>query len=208
MNTEAVRAPLQALLAVVENDRRTRLDAIEARVASELAAVLGAARHGARKRVGEALAQERRRLQDGMAAQAARQATGLRLARQRRLRARLERAWQALPLELEQRWQAESTRHAWLQSALDAATVALAESEWCVRHAPGWPDDERVAVAAEFAARGGPVLRFEEDATLRAGLGIHAGANTVDASLRGLMSDRSALGASLAEALSDAGEPP
>ncbi|MDN5871770.1 MAG: hypothetical protein L0H73_13740, partial [Nitrococcus sp.] len=84
-------------------------------------------------------------------------------------------------------------RRRWAQAHLDSALTRLPRAEWEIAHAPGWPDDERQAIAAWLAAHGGPGLLFEEDRTLAAGFRVRVGRNTLDATLQGLLADRKSI---------------
>lgn len=201
MNAQALEHSREALLALVEDDRRARIARIEQQAAGEAAALLGAARDAARARLAEAHAQERRRLHQRLEALEARLATGRRLACQRRLRAELEAAWSALPAALRARWADPARRREWLQCALAAAVAALGAGEWRIAHAPGLDAGDSAAIRAALAQRGIDGAALVEDAALVAGLAVHAGANTLDATLRGLLADRAGLAAQLAAAL-------
>lgn len=65
------------------------------------------------------------------------------------------------------------------------------------RPRPGWPADERDALAARLPCGHGSGVEFTEHAGLGAGLRIVAGRNVVDATLAGLLADREAIGARL-----------
>jgi hypothetical protein len=82
-----------------------------------------------------------------------------------------------------------------------AALDALAKGAWRVDHAPGWPLPEREAFAAEVTAQGPGPVGFAESSALAAGLVVRADGNVVDGSLAGLLADRDALDARLADAL-------
>jgi len=195
------RDPLAALLALVETDRTERIRAIEAESRDATRALVAEARRAARERVHAALVPERRRQRERLAALEARLATGTRLAAQRRLRARLDEAWHVLPAALEARWGEAASRAAWTAAVREAAVGALEKGPWRVSHAAGWPLPEREAFAAEAGASGFAPVAFEETATIAAGLVVRAGGSVVDGSATGLLADRGAIDARLADAL-------
>ena len=195
------REPMQALLDLVEADRLARLRALEMESCATARSLVAEARKAARERVHAALVPERRRLRERLASLEARLATETRLAAQRRLREGLDEAWRELPAALAARWADAPSRAAWTGHVRAAAADALAKGPWRVSHAPGWPASEREAFAREAAVRGlGPVA-FEESPALAAGLVVRAGGNVVDGSSGGLLADRAAIDARLAEAL-------
>jgi hypothetical protein len=190
-----------ALLELVESDRAAQVLRFEAQSRERVRALLVAARHAARERVRAALVPERRRLREQGLALDARLATQRRLAGQRRLRERLDEAWRRLPESLASRWADTVARARWTAQALAAAAGSLGRGPARVNHAPGWPAPERDAFARALEARGlGPVT-FEEDAGAHAGLAVRAGGNLVDATAAGLVADRAAIDARLADAL-------
>jgi hypothetical protein len=195
------RDPLQALLALVESDRVGRRERIEREAREAARERLSVARRAARERVHAALLPERRRLREGLASLEARLATEKRLAAQHRLRERLDDAWRELPGALAARWRDAASRKQWTDHVRAAALDALGPGEWRVDHAPGWPQDEREAFSRECVPNGPDSVSFRESPDLAAGLVVRAGGNGVDGSLAGLLADRDALDARLADAL-------
>ena len=195
------REPLQALLELVENDRLSRLAALEEESRRTAREILASARRSARERVHAALLPERRRLRERLAALDARLATETRLAGQRRLRERLDEAWRELPAALASRWAGAGSRSKWTSHVRSAAADALARGPWHVSHAPGWPEPEREAFARTLESLGVGPVAFEEVPAIAAGLVVRAGGNVVDGSASGLTADRAAIDARLADAL-------
>jgi len=195
------RDPLQALLSLVESDRVARRELIGREAREAARELLAQARRAARERVHAALQPERRRLREGLAGLEARLATEKRLAAQHRLRERLDEAWRALPGALAARWDDATARVQWTGHVRATALDALGKGEWRVDHAPGWKEPEREAFAGELVAHGTGPVDFVESAALAAGLVVRAGGNVVDGSLAGLLADRDALDARLADSL-------
>ena len=105
----------------------------------------------------------------------------------------------ALPPALRRRvWRiVAAARRQWVDAAVAEAANVLAPGGWRIVHAPGWPADERDALAARLPCGHGSGVEFTEHAGLGAGLRIVAGRNVVDATLAGLLADREAIGARL-----------
>jgi hypothetical protein len=133
----------QALLDLVEADRRAQCEAIAAEAATQAAALVAQARSQARARARLALAEERTRAEATVAAARADLLTRRRLHAQRRVEALLALGWQLLPVALHERWQAADTRRQWIDSALARARAVLPRGAWQIAHGPGWPQDEQ-----------------------------------------------------------------
>lgn len=193
-----------ALLSLIEEDRARRCSAHAAEAERAVAQILREARAAARILVHEALVHERRRLRERLAGYNAGLATETRLRDQRRFRALLDTAWQRLPQVLAARWADTAQRVAWVAHVVDCARTALPAGQWTITHAPGWPGDQREALAARLAPAGITVA-FLDNAALGAGFEIRAGGNRIDGTTAGLMADAGEIGARLLDALA-AGE--
>jgi len=187
----------QALLDLVEADRRARCAELIAQAERQAAATLAQARAEARRRLREAFAEERARAAARVAAARAELQTRHRLHEQQQAAGWLAVGWQRLPAALRQRWADAGARRQWADAALQEAARVLAPGRWRIVHAPGWPAPEREALAARLQAAAGTAAAFTEDAALGAGLRVVADGNVVDATLGGLVADREAIGARL-----------
>jgi len=189
-----------ALLAVIEEDRARRCEAIEAEARQQAAELLGEARFAARVRVREALAIERRRLRDGLAAIDASLATEVRLHDQRGFRALLDRTWDRLPNMLAVRWADAGLRSEWAQHIVASARAVLPVGAWTLVHGPGWPPAEREHLA-ESLERLGIAATFLERSGFGPGLEVRCHGNRVDGTAAGLTADPGEVGARLLECL-------
>jgi hypothetical protein len=181
--------------------------------------ILGEAQARASELRRQAFARERAALHQRVTAERAR-ARGLiqaaeaeRATRERRRSEQLDAAfvdaaWPKLVAELEACWATGETRRDWVEHALDEALRRLACAEWLVRHAPGWPEEERAEAAERLHREVRPPARFSADGTISAGLVISARGAVLDMSLNGLSRDRGRIEArllALARQLSSAG---
>ena len=187
----------QALLDLVEADRRQKCDAILAVAQDRGNAVLGQAHADARARMRKAFQEERVRRDARVDAARANLQTRRRLADQQRAAALLAAGWKRLPEELLRRWRTPELRRRWVAAVVAGARSALPGKAWRIVHAPDWPLAEREAIRGELAAAHGAECRFDEDARVRAGLRISANGNVVDGTLDGLLADRSDIGSQL-----------
>ncbi|HSQ82167.1 MAG TPA: hypothetical protein VLU54_13720 [Casimicrobiaceae bacterium] len=195
----------QALLDLVENDRRTRSDALLADARARASALVAMAHADARARLREAWARERQRAQDRVAAAIANLQTRRRLHEQKHSAALLALAWQGLPDALRERWRVADSRIRWTDAVLAHAMRLLPRGQWRIVHAPDWPEGERQAVAARLAQDPGVRAEFAADTDVEAGMRIVAGGNVVDGTLAGVIADRDDIGARLLRQLEVAG---
>lgn len=192
----------QALLDLVEADRRQQCSAALDEAQARAAAQRAQAAAQARTRMRQTFAEQRLRGHDALAAAQARLATQRRLHAQQHTTALLRLAWQQLPVELNALWQQAATRAAWVAQVLASAREHLPPGGWRIVHAADWPAPERQAVAdalteelahAQATPPAGPGAAapvFEADASLAAGLKVMAGGNVIDGSLAALLADR------------------
>jgi len=188
---------MQALLALVEDDRTQRCDAIATEAQSRAGAALREAHREARARVRDAFAEERRRAEHELAAARAKLATQRRHAEQRRAAQLLEAGLARLPTAFAKRWDDATTRSTWIDAILAHAEAVLPRTAWRVVHPAGWDPAEMSAVAARIAALTNAAPAFAADARIAAGLRVSAGGIVVDGTQAGLLADRAAVGARL-----------
>jgi len=194
-------ARMRALLDLVEADRKRRCDAVIGDAQARAAATIAAAHVEARGRMRNALEEERRRFEMRVAAAQARLATHRRLREQRLAGELLAAGWQELPAALCDRWRQPEFRQSWIASVIAEARKVLPRDAWRIAYAPGWPDDERLALANTLTAALGEPPTLIADAAARAGLRVSAGGNVIDGTLAGLLADRAEIGARLLRAL-------
>ncbi len=187
----------QALLDLVEDDRRVRCEAIAAEAHGRRRAALDEAHREARERMRTAFEEERKRAAERLAAARAKLATHRRHAEQRRAAALLEAGLARLPATLERRWRAAATRAAWIDAIALRACEVLPRSGWRIAHPVTWPASEQRTLAARVSAVTGTAPDFLPDARISAGLRVTAAGIVVDGTLAGLTADRSVVGARL-----------
>lgn len=188
---------MQALLAIVEEDRRKQVDAILGEARARAAAQLRDAHREARERMRSAFADERRQRAERVHAAQANLQTRRRLTTQQRATALLGLAGQRLPEALAARWHAPQTRHAWVAHVVAQAKAALPARRWRIDHAPDWPAAERDVLVAQLAREGAAPPELRADATIGAGLRITGEGTVVDGTQAGLLRDRAENGARL-----------
>jgi len=185
----------QALLALVEQYRERRFGELLEPARAEARDTLRSARVDGRRRVFTAIAEERKRRAIEVGAIEAALATDRRLAAQRHAVHLLGGAWHDLRARLIARWHAESTRAQWIESYLQRAVQAVPTGThgWRIEYHPSWSEPERTHQLQRLHTEGvGPVI-FEEDPGIAAGFRIVGGHNVLDATLDGMLADRTQL---------------
>ncbi len=193
---------MQALLKVAEDFRAERCSALLAAAKRESRRLLAEVHAAMRRRVREALAAEREQLACAVAEAQAKLVTRHREHRQKRTVAALKQAWPRLEHALCERWQSPSGRARWVERHLAIAKTVLPPNAWTIIHPLQWPDAEQAQACLQ--ALGIEGASFQADATLRAGIRVVSGPNTLDASLEGLLPDRAAIEGRLLHYLGDA----
>lgn len=193
----------QALLDLVEDDRRTQNDATLTRAQAQADALLMQARTEAHQRVREVFAEERQRAQARVAAARATLQTRRRLHEQRHTAAWLALGWLQLPGALRARWRDYTSRRLWITAAVQSASRALPRGAWRIGHADGWAAAEQQALSQQLQHQLGTAPVFMVDAAIEAGLRINASGNGIDATLVGLLADRNEIGAALLNELAE-----
>ena len=140
---------------------------------------------------------ERSRARERILGARAERATQKRLASEVRNLTLLQTAWPLLHERLAARWQIPEQRRLWADTYLRRALVLLPSGRWTVRHAPGWTDQERGAILSGLQDELGQVPRFRSEAGIEAGLIVESDGAVLDASLGGLLQDRTRLEARL-----------
>ena len=191
----------QALLDLIEADRRQRCEALLREAESQVLAIVAQARAQARAQLRQAHDEERQRSHEQLASAQAALATRTRLHAQRRTEALLAQGGSLLPQALQRRWADAAARRRWIEAAIAAAMDRLPPQGWRLVHAENWPEVERQACLDALAARLGHRPDTVEDERIAAGLRIAAGGNVVDATLAGLLADRDEIGGRLVAVL-------
>jgi len=197
----------QALLDLVNADRRQKCDAILAEAQGRRSTALRQAHADARVLMRNAFREERLRRDTRVDAARANLETRRRLAEQRRAAALLADGWKRLPEELLRRWRNPDLRRRWVAAVVAGARNSLPATAWRIIHAPDWPAAERDAVRSELALTPGAECLFDENPRIRAGLRISANGNVVDGTQDGLLSDRAEIGSQLLRLLEEGAAP-
>jgi hypothetical protein len=179
------------LLRIAEDYRAEQCQALLAAASAQSRAILGRAQRDARRDLRKTLAPELERLEAEIAIAEAKLVTQRRLREQRRTAAILTQAWPKVVQALRARWNTASGRSGWVAHHLSIALSVFPANAWVIQHPDGWPAREREQARQWLQTHGIEGARFAADPQLPAGIRVVCGSNTLDASLDGLLTDRS-----------------
>jgi hypothetical protein len=184
-----------ALLELVEQYRARRFAELLEPAQAEARQVVRAALVEARWRVHTAIVEERKRYAVEVSAVEAALATDRRLFQQRHAVQLLDTAWHDLRARLVARWDAAPTRAQWVRAYLQRAlrSVPCTGGGWCIQTHPAWSDDERARWLEQLRIDGVAQVAFETATTISAGFRVVSGNNILDATIEGLLADRTQL---------------
>lgn len=192
------------LIELVERDRRERCALILSEAEAQARQIERAARRDATRRVLCALREERERCDRRVEAMRAELATKARKRGRDRSSELVARAWHALEVELERRWQIPEARAHWIRAALERALGLFPKGSWQIAHPSDFRASELGPLEARIVEAAGSPPRLVPQSNLRAGLRISSAGVVLDAALEGLCADRSLLeGRLLAELARD-----
>lgn len=201
----------------LEDREQGLLDLVDAYREAECRTLMDAARREAAELIGRTYQEERARLHQRVLAERTGSRERIQAARAEkdtRERAGGERAsarilavaWPRLEAVLVSRWRDPAGRQTWVQGVLEQARRLLPKGVWTLRHAPDWPETEWQALGTLLAAELGTEPRFVADGSLSAGLAIEGAGALLDASLEGLLKDRTRIEARLLALLEEVPE--
>jgi hypothetical protein len=181
---------LEALLETVHRDRDARCTALREDAQQRSRELLRTARAAARRRVRDAVTDERRIDREAWRRAEARIETHHRLAQQRIHLERIARGWVLLHDALLRRWRETQTRRQWIEAALQRARLVLHPDHWTVAHPTDWAAQERAEIYEWLRDSTGINATFEADDALEAGIVVLRDQACFDATLNGLLSAR------------------
>lgn len=187
----------QALLALVDAYREEQCRTLVDTARREAAALIGRVYQQERTRLHQRVLAERTRARERIQAARAESDTRQRTGGERLNAHILGVAWPRIQVALEARWRDPRSRRAWVQGAIAQARALLPSGVWTLRHAPDWPAAEWGGLGAALAGELGTEPRFVADGALSAGLVIEGPGAMLDASLEGLLKDRTRIEARL-----------
>ena len=193
------------ILRLIEGYRESECRALLVSARAEARALLARVYREERARLHQRVAAERADLRMRIQAARAERDTRERASSERANARVLASAWPRLRQALAERWADPGGRRGWVENALAQARRVLPVGVWTVRHAPGWTRPEWQPLAEGLAASLGAEPRILAEGDLVAGLTIETNGAALDASLDGLLRDRTRIEARLLALLAAGG---
>lgn len=188
---------LTDLLNVVDQFRDTKRDQILLDAQTQARDIISQAYKKARARLHVSIMEDREHGFHEMISAEAQLQTQQRQLRQQDDMALLQRVWPMLEQTLGARWRDPAQRGLWIDQVVNEALRVLPPAPWRVAHAADWPSDEQQALAMTIQQRTGHAPQFMTAKDIVAGLRISAESAMLDATLQGLLVNRSAIEALL-----------
>jgi hypothetical protein len=150
-----------------------------------------------RRRLHRVVSEERESARSRVRSAEAELSTHRRMHEQRSNLALLNEAWDGVQAELRRQWtDAEGRRH-WVEQVLAEAAANLPPGRRTLEYPQGWAETERRAAAEALTLADSTPPEQVENPHLEAGLVVSSGHARLDASLRGLLADRTTVEARL-----------
>ena len=179
---------VDGMLEGIAEERDARVEEIVTAARGQAAELLASARTASRRRLREALGEDRARMERQIQQESAGLATAARVHRLRVQRDRLQRAHELAADALRARWQDPGHRRAWLETAVEACAV-LEPGEWQVICAEGADADDLAHLRARLEPMAGRPPEVTTNDEPDAGLVITAPYLRLDLSAAGLLRD-------------------
>ena len=175
------RESLEALVAHVDEQCRSRVEEIERRAREQADRIRQSARDKAAELLREVRARERRNLKERIRSERARQQSRIRRRELAERRAMAEQGLEHVRKALVALWRDdEEARAAWLARALADARAMMTAGDWLVRHPEGWSPDDAAGALADRIAQDARI-EWRPDPALAEGFVVSGGRAVVDA---------------------------
>jgi hypothetical protein len=195
-----VDAQLQHMLSLIDEYRRDQSSSVISEARDKARRITKQAYREAREQLHQSVMQDRLRVQDAINSAQAQRDTRIRQQQQQADKTLLGKLWDLLEQELTERWQDTNQQKQWVELVLVQATAILPPASWTIYHPLSW-DSKQNNFAQQVEKRIGYKPEFESDPTINAGIRICLQSTCVDASVKGLLHDRSRIESRLLAAI-------
>jgi len=188
---------LEHLLGVVVENREKRCLELRENAQQQARAIIKLAYSKGRTRMHHHIDALREKYRVRVTAATARNQTLLRRQHQKEDRATLDVAWPLLCEAILALWNDPASRHKWLDAAITSASAGLREHDWRIEHplSLSGEDINRINRSFSHGKGKGPELSACDD--IEAGIRIIAKGTVIDATLNGLLQQKTAIEARL-----------
>lgn len=195
--TPDVQTSTEALRRLIRESAEAQCREIKQQTRTEARDLLRRARREARERVHHAIEHERQQHAQRLDHERAALESHDRQQLLETTRRTLGRAWQELEGMLAALWQAHECRSEWIRSLFEQALERLPAGHWRIEHPLPFPEEINADWQRRLREYTGQEPEWIARAEIRAGLRIRVGGVHLDATLEGLLADRTQLEARL-----------
>lgn len=188
---------LEHLLGVVLENREQRCTAVSENTHAQAQEILKQAHTRVQTRLHRHILILRDKYRVGISAAQARNHTLTRQQQQKADSAFLEAAWPILRESLRALWKTPQSRILWVDAAISNASSVLLEPDWRVEYPPDFTDEERKLLKQILRDKHGRKAKLAADDDIEAGIRILAHGTVMDATLEGLLQQKSSIEATL-----------
>jgi vacuolar-type H+-ATPase subunit E/Vma4 len=188
---------VESLIDTLGARQRSRCKEIEQDAERRARQMLDDNRRKLRKRLHQAVDDERQQRNAALRDAERRIETAARSRTQERYGDFLEEAWPHLVDELRRRWIDPEHRRAWCEMLIAEAQDKIAPESWTVEVPESWSSDDERWMERAFQSRGLPYPTCSKDSDIGEGLRIRRDDACLDATLDGLLANRRAVKARL-----------
>lgn len=185
-----VEAQLQHMLELIDEFRQDQSSSILNEAGKQARAVVKQAYADGRAQLHHNVMKDRNRVREAITSAQAQRDTHIRQQQQQADKSSLQKAWILLENQLIQSWSQTRAQNQWLEMTLNQAANMLPHGNWTIYHPTTWTTaqsnfDQQIEQHISHK----PV--FKSDSAIKVGIRICHDSACVDATLEGLLHDRS-----------------
>jgi F0F1-type ATP synthase delta subunit len=184
---------LEHLLGVVVENREKRCLEVRENARQQAKVIIKNAYSKGRVRMHHHIDALREKYRVRVTSAIARNQTLLRRQHQKEDRATLDAAWPLLRQAMLALWDDPVSRHKWLDAAIAKATAGLREHDWRIEHPPGLSDEDIKKINLTLSHGNGKGAELLACDDIEAGVRIIARGTVIDATLKGLLQQKTAI---------------
>jgi hypothetical protein len=188
---------LEYLLGVVVENREQRCAEVGESARIRASESIKQAHSSVRSRVHHHIVMLREKYRDRVSAAYARNQTLIRQHRQLADKECLEAAWPILMDALKAMWNNPVSRYQWLAAAIERASSTLLKDDWCIEHPVSFSEEEQKRLQHDFVNTDGKTAELKACDDIEAGIRIVVDGTVIDATLHGLLQQRTKIEAML-----------
>jgi len=188
---------LEHLLGVVVESREKRCAQVREKAQQQVREIIRQAHARGRARMHRHVIAMREKYRLRVASAHARNQTLLRQQHQKEDRAILDVTWPLLREAMLTLWKQPDSRRKWLDAAVMTASSSLREHDWHVEHPPGLSKEEKADINHGLVHGTHRAPRLTESENIEAGIRIIVHGTVIDATLDGLLKQKTVIEAAL-----------